>query len=166
MIEPPTRPLRRRAQARLFRIVNVPMRFLLSLPFSIPLSGRLMLLSLTGRKTGKKYRQPVSYIEQDRTTLLTPGGGLWKRNLVDGQPVRIHLRGQDVLARPNIVDDVDEIDELLAVMMAANPSVSAFIGIPKGPDGHLDKTHLRTGVQHGFRIVRWRLEEPAGIATS
>jgi hypothetical protein len=44
-----------------------------------------MLVYLTGRKTGRHYRQPVSYI-RDGESLLTPGGGRWKLNLVEGQP--------------------------------------------------------------------------------
>ena len=66
------RPGRMRRQAMLFRVVNVPMRRILGLPFRTPLSNYLMLLYLTGRRTGKSYRQPVSYV-RDGDTLLTPG---------------------------------------------------------------------------------------------
>lgn len=154
------RPLSRQVQARVMGALNVPMRVLLGLPFSTPLSGRLMLISFTGRKTGKAYRQPVSYVQQD-DTLLTPGGGKWKWNLQDGQPVRIHLRGRDVLAQPELIKDPAEVERLLGLMMAANPSVGAFTGIPKGPDGRLDRARLETAVRYGFRVVRWHLEEQA-----
>jgi hypothetical protein len=43
-------------------VVNVPMRAALRPPFVTPLSGNLMLISYTGRKSGKAYRQPVSYL--------------------------------------------------------------------------------------------------------
>jgi hypothetical protein len=131
MIKDPKRPLSRQLQARIMGLINVPMRVILGLPFPTPLSGRLMLISYTGCKTGRTYRQPVSYVVQGET-LLTPGGGKWKWNLRDGQPVRIRLRGRDVLARPELIQDPDEIERLLAVMTAANPTVSAFVGIPKG----------------------------------
>jgi len=160
MSERPKRPLGRRIQARVMGVLNVPMRVLLRLPFPTPLGGRLMLVSFTGRKSGKAYRQPVSYVQQG-DTLLTPGGGNWKWNLQDGQPVRIRLRGRDALARPELIKDPDEIERLLAVMAAANPRVSAFVGIPKGPDGRLDRGRLETAVSYGFRIVRWHLEEQA-----
>jgi deazaflavin-dependent oxidoreductase (nitroreductase family) len=160
MSERPKGPLGRRLQARVMRVINVPMRVVLGLPFATPLSGRLMLVYFTGRKTGKAYRQPVSYVQQGNT-LLTPGGGRWKLNLRDGQPVRIRLGGRDVLAQPELVRDFDEIERLLAAMTAANPSVRAFVGIPKGPDGRLDRVRLEAAVQHGFRIVRWHLDEPS-----
>jgi deazaflavin-dependent oxidoreductase (nitroreductase family) len=160
MSERPKRPLGRQIQARIMSLLNVPMRVLLGLPFATPLGGRLMLLSYTGRKSGKAYRQPVSYVQQGNT-LLSPGGGNWKWNLRDGQPVRIRLRGRDVLARPELIKDPDEIERLLAVMAAANSSVNTFVGIPKGPDGRLDRDRLETAVRYGFRIVRWHLEEQA-----
>jgi hypothetical protein len=62
------------------RLVNLPMRRILALPFPTPLGKRLMLAYLTGRSSGKSYRQPVSYVK-DGDSLLTPGGGNWKLNL-------------------------------------------------------------------------------------
>src|SRR5947207_7874353 len=109
------RPLGRRVQARVMNVINVPMRLVLGLPFATPLSRRLMLVFYTGRRTGKAYRQPVSYVRQS-DTLLTPGGGRWKLNLREGEPVRIRLRGRDVLARPELVRDLDEVERLLGVM--------------------------------------------------
>lgn len=158
MTKDPKRPLRRQIQARIMGLLNIPMRVILGLPFLTPLSGRLMLISYIGRKTGKAYQQPVSYVQQG-DTLLTPGGGKWKWNLRDGQPVRIRLRGRDVLAQPELIQDPDEIERLLAVMAAANPTVSAFVGIPKGLDGRLDRGRLEAAVSYGFRIVRWHLEK-------
>lgn len=163
MAAPPKRPLGRRVQARVMRVINVPMRLVLGLPFATPLSGRLMLVFLTGRKTGKSYRQPVSYVRHG-TTLLTPGGGKWKLNLQADRPERIRLRGRDVLARPELVSDVDEVERLLGVMTAANPAVRRFVAIPTGPDGRLDRARLQTAVASGFRIVRWHLDQPEAPA--
>ncbi len=158
------RPLGRRIQQRMFRLVNVPMRAVLGLPFVTPLSGRLMLVHLTGRKTGKSYRQPVSYV-RDGDVLLTPGGGNWKLNLTEGKPVRVRLRGQDVTARPEIISDPGEVERLLGIMTAANPMAGRFIAIPERPGGGFDPDRLSAALRYGFRIIRWHLEDapaPAG----
>jgi hypothetical protein len=159
MTEAQNRPAGRRRQAQMMRVVNVPMRLALSLPFATPLGDRLMLAHLTGRKTGKHYRQPLSYVRQD-DSLLTPGGGRWKLNLESGRPERLRLRGRDVRAWPEIIGDVDEINRLLQVMIQANPRVKSFVGIPQDPDGTLDREQLATAVRYGFRVVRWHLDEP------
>jgi hypothetical protein len=158
MTEPSTRPFFRRIQARAMRLVNVPMRLILGLPFATPIGKRLMLAFIIGRKTGKTYRQPMSYVRDDNT-LLTPGGGKWKLNLINGQPVRLRLRGQDVLARPELVGDIDEVNRLLSVILAENPSAGSFVRIPKDPDGQLDREGLGNAIKYGFRIVRWHLKE-------
>ena len=144
----------------MMRIVNVPMRRILALPFSTPLSERLMLLYLTGRRSGRSYRQPVSYVK-DGDALLTPGGGNWKLNLDPGRPERIRLNGRDVTARPDLIDDVDEIDNALITMTAVNPKTASFIPIARQADGHFDRVGLVTAVAHGFRIVRWHLDPAA-----
>jgi hypothetical protein len=133
------------------------MRRLLGLPFPTPLGRRLMLVRLTGRKTSRIYRQPVSYI-QDDGTLLTPGGGRWTLNLVDQQPVPIRLLGRDVNAKPELVSDPNQVETLLETMIEANPTVTRFVRIPRNDDGKLDHIALQTAIRHGFRIVRWHLD--------
>jgi deazaflavin-dependent oxidoreductase (nitroreductase family) len=150
-------PARMERQARRMKRINVPMRFVLGLPFKTPLSSRLMLLHHTGRKTGRAYRQPVSYVP-DGDTLLTPGGGRWKLNLRDGEPVRVRLRGRDVTARPEFVRDPDEVDRLLHHMMAHSPRLASFVPFIDR-SGTIDRSKLETALSHGFCLVRWHLDQ-------
>lgn len=151
---PLSRRVTMRAMPAVFRVINVPTRSVLGLPRATPLGKRLMLLYLTGRKTGRRYRQPVSYTH-DGETLLTPGGGRWKLNLVEGAPTHVRLRGRDISLRAELVRDPAEVDRLLGVMTAKNPMVGRFVPIPKGSDGHYDHDRLDLAIRHGFRIVRW-----------
>jgi hypothetical protein len=144
-------------RARIMRTVNVPMRAVLGLPFATPLSRNLMLICYTGRKSGKAYRQPVSYA-RDGQTLLTPGGGQWTLNLAGGRPVRIRLRGRDVTARGELVTDAHEVERLLGVIARENPRAAKFVPIPRQSDGRLEPQALEAALRHGFSIVRWRLE--------
>ena len=146
----------RERRTRIMRAVNVPMRAALSLPFATPLSGNLMLIAYTGRKSGKAYRQPVSYA-RDGDVLLTPGGGRWTLNLAGGRPVRIRLRGRWSPARAELVTDPAEVERLLGVIGEKNPRATRFIPIPRRPDGRLEPEALDAALRHGFCIVRWRL---------
>jgi hypothetical protein len=150
----PPENLRRRA--RILRVVNVPMRLALRLPFRTPLNAKLMLLSFTGRKTGRAYLQPVSYVP-DGDTLLTPAGGKWKLNLNEGEPIRVWLRGSKTWARPEFVRDPEEIDRLLRLMMTRNPRITSFVPFID-PDGHIDRGKLEKALSYGFAIIRWRLD--------
>ncbi|MFL6164394.1 MAG: nitroreductase/quinone reductase family protein [Jatrophihabitantaceae bacterium] len=148
---------RMRRQARTMRIVNVPMRRLLRLPFPTPLSRRLMLLTYTGRKTGRVYNQPVSYVA-DGDTLLSPGGGKWKLNLRGDQPIQLRLHGRGRPATAELVRDPAEVDRLLHTMLAANPRLASFMPVV-GPDKQIDESMLTNALEHGFCIVRWHLDE-------
>ena len=149
-----------RRRARTMRALNVPMRAVLGLPFPTPLSANLMLISYTGRTSGKAYRQPVSYV-RDGETLLTPGGGRWTLNLAGGRPVRIRLRGRDHPARAELVTDAAQAERLLGVITRENPRAARFIPIPRRPDGRLEPDALAAALRHGFSIVRWHVEPEA-----
>jgi len=128
-------PAAMRRRARIMRAVNVPMRAVLSLPVATPLSSNLMLISYTGRKSGKAYRQPVSYA-RDGELLLTPGGGRWTLNLAGGRPVRIRLRGREMPARADLVTDAAEVERLRAQERLLHRALAAGAG-------------RRLGVGHG-----------------
>jgi len=121
------------------------------------MSRRLILLSYTGRKTGRSYTIPVSYVEQGNA-LLIPGGGAWKKNLENGLAVRIWFRGKEQRANPEVIRDLDEVEKLVAFMMAANPAVSRFIGVPKQPDGRPNREKLELAVRGGFALVQLHLD--------
>jgi hypothetical protein len=143
-------------RARLMAVVNVPMRLLLSLPLRTPLSGSLMLISFRGQRTGKRYRQPVSYVSFDGN-LLTPGGGRWKQNLRSGEPVSARLNGKAVQLRPELVRDIDEVEVLVGHILALNPRATGFM--PFVEDGTVDRARLQAALSNGFAIVRWHRME-------
>jgi hypothetical protein len=63
------------------------------------LSDRLLLITVTGRRSGRIFTIPVSYVERDGRLLIQPSAPerkLWWRNLRgDGAPVQVRLRGRD-----------------------------------------------------------------------
>lgn len=155
--EDPELEAQMRRQASRMRRVNVVMRQVLNLPFKTPLSKSLMLLFYKGRSTGRPYRQPVSYVV-DGDTLLTPGGGRWKLNLRDGEPITARLRGKQTHLTPEFVRDPAEVERLLQVMVRQNRRLASFAPFVS-PDGRVDRDRLQTAIAHGFCIVRWRVGE-------
>jgi hypothetical protein len=154
---------------RWMRRVNVIMRALLSLPFHTPLSSRLMLVTYTGRKTGKRYRQPLSYVIDSAAgqgnVLLTPGGGNWTLSLAGGDAVPARISGRSVQLRPEVVDDPTEVGELLQRMAQLNPGLVRFVPLPRAQDGTFEPEPLRAAIAHGFRVVRWHRLDTAPTAS-
>ena len=139
------------------RAVNVPMRAVLPPAVPDPAVGEPDAGLLHRRKSGKAYRQPVSYA-RDGETLLTPGGGRWTLNLRTARQVRLRLRGRDVPAHADLVSDPAEVERLLGVIAAGNPRAMRYIPIPRRADGRLEPDALAAAIAHGFRIVRWHLD--------
>jgi hypothetical protein len=77
----------RASQSRVFLVLNPFMRFMLRLPIK-RMQERLLLLSFTGRKSGKHFVVPLSYAEDADGSLLIPAGGAWKLNLAPGRSIQ------------------------------------------------------------------------------
>ena len=78
------------------RVVNPLVRGLLRSPAHGLLSGRLALLSVTGRRSGRTFTFPVGYHRDgDRVTIsvASPERKRWWRNLSEAAPVEIWLAG-------------------------------------------------------------------------
>lgn len=56
-------------------------------------SNRLLLLTFTGRKSGKEFTTPIRYVQDGETLRMTVIYPWWK-NLVGDATVRVLLRGQ------------------------------------------------------------------------
>ncbi len=103
----------------MIKLMNPLMKALLSSPFHGRVSKSLMLLSFTGRKSGKRFTTPVGYLRQGSTILVFSHSAWWK-NLIGGAPVSMRIQGQTIpgLAKP--VDDPLEIKSMVRDLIAAN----------------------------------------------
>jgi hypothetical protein len=62
------------------------------------ISRQLLLITVTGRRTGGHHTFPVGYKRDGERVTITvglPQRKLWWRNLRDGAPVRVRLAGQE-----------------------------------------------------------------------
>jgi hypothetical protein len=105
---------RRRPPLRLLRAVNRFVKPILTSPLHPLLSGRVMLLSYTGRTSGRTYTTPVGYFAWGDGTLLSFSSSGWWRSLRDGRTVRLRLRGRWVDAFPVVEESPEARVELLA----------------------------------------------------
>jgi deazaflavin-dependent oxidoreductase (nitroreductase family) len=97
---------------------------LLRSPLHGLLSHRILLITFTGRKSGKVYTTPTEYMQQgDTVTLFTQKSLTWWKNLRGGAPVTLRLRGWDV---PGTADAFTEEDRpLLPCIQRMYPRLSS-----------------------------------------
>src|SRR6267143_2578534 len=137
------------------RYFNPFMRLVLGSGAHRMMSGRLMLLSFTGRRTGRSYTTPVSYVREG-TNLLVPGGGAWWKNLTSAT-ARVRLQGTWHVVTPEVIRERVALSAMLGHMLAINPAIGVFTGIRLGSDGRPFAESLERELQRGFVVVRLHL---------
>jgi deazaflavin-dependent oxidoreductase (nitroreductase family) len=142
------------------RYFNPVARFLLATPLHSLMSGRLMLLTFTGRKTGRSYTTPVSYVRVG-DSLLVPGGGAWWKNLERRSQTQVCLRGVWSAVTPDIITEPIALAELMQLMLSVNPAIGLFTGLKRGAGGRPDAAALEREQRRGFVVVRLRLDGSA-----
>jgi hypothetical protein len=82
------------------RVVNPPLRTILRSPLHRLASGRVGLITYTGRRSGREYTIPCFYRDNgDEVTIPVgwPDRKVWWRNLTGkGGPVRLVVQGREL----------------------------------------------------------------------
>ena len=111
-----------------FAVINPTMRFFLRSPFHALWSRSLMLITFTGRNSGRSFTTPVRYIRIGTTVrCFTSAENQWWRNLRGGADVVLRLEGVDRPYRAvAIVDDPDTIRAALRDYLGLFPQDAAY----------------------------------------
>jgi deazaflavin-dependent oxidoreductase (nitroreductase family) len=84
-------------------------------PFHGLISKSLLLVTVTGRKSGKPITLPVNYSRQgDTITIISRRDRTWWRNLCGDSTVTLRLRGKEVKARGSVIQDTPGVRDALA----------------------------------------------------
>ena len=99
-------------------LYNPLMRWLLRSPFHGLISGSILLISYTGRRSGRRYATPANYSLRGQTiTILSSRAHSWWRNFAGGAGVVVRVRGRDHAGTAEIVPASPEtVEEALLTM--------------------------------------------------
>jgi deazaflavin-dependent oxidoreductase (nitroreductase family) len=90
------------------------MAWVLRSPFHGMLSNGMMLITITGRKTGRKYTTPVGfYREGDYLWVITRRKGNWWKNLQGGAQVDLLMKRKPVRA----LAEIEQEEQAVAARM-------------------------------------------------
>ena len=119
----------------LFPLVNRVVAGLLHSPLHGLMSGNVMVIHFTGRRTGKSRRTPVRYLHGDAGEVfcLTGRETGWWHNFAGeaaGAPATLRLAGEQVAARATAeAEDAARKEAALRRMLAAFPADAPYHGI-------------------------------------
>ncbi|WP_306232915.1 nitroreductase/quinone reductase family protein [Agrococcus beijingensis] len=100
------------------RVANPIIRAVLRSPLHRMLSAEMLLLHITGRRSGRTYDVPVGRHEIDGA-LVVSAGGAWKHNLRGGAALEVTIDGHRRRAHGELVDDPDAVARAFATMIGA-----------------------------------------------
>jgi len=123
----------------LFLVINPTIRFLLRSPMHAPMSKSLMLITFTGRNSGRSYTTPVRYVRiGDVVRCFTSPESQWWRNLREESDVVLRIEGEDKTYRALAHhQDADSIREGLQHYLALFPQDAAYHEIRLNADKSL-----------------------------
>ena len=151
-------PSRRSLPRLLFCFLNPLVKVLLRSPLHRPLSQRLLLLTFTGRQTGKRYTTPVGYVQVGDTLLLGTQSRWWK-NLRGGARISARLRGRDCTGVADVLTDEAGMIESYRPMLAVAPHNGRAIGVRLDPDGWPNRDDVARARQEGHVVIRLHLDQ-------
>jgi deazaflavin-dependent oxidoreductase (nitroreductase family) len=112
----------------ILRFIHLPPRLLYTVGLG-PLIGNLvLLLTTTGRKTGKPRVTPLQYELIDGKIYLGSALGQkadWLRNLLANPQVEVRLKGQRFRGTAEIISDAKPIADYLEVRLRRHPHMMA-----------------------------------------
>lgn len=136
------------------RLGDLRMRGLLASPWHRRHSSDTLTLVVTGRRSGKRYRLPVSYVEDAGSLLVFVDEAdtkLWWRNLRGGAPVRVRRRRRWLGANAEVAWEADpaSLARALARFAAAWPG---FVDLGLPPAERYSPEDLLP-VAHGCAVI-------------
>ena len=150
--------------AGVLKVINPAVRAILQSRLHRALSGNLMLLHVTGRKSGRVYLIPVGRY-QHNGQLIASAGGQWRRNLAGGGDLDVTLDGRRRHAHGDLVDDPLEVTQIFSELLAqlglkrAN-RLALQLNVDRAPT--LDELRGALGDRQILRLTLLETRSPVG----
>lgn len=109
---------------------NPIMRWLLRSPLHFAVSKNTILMTYTGRKSGKVYSVPMNYLEiKGVLYTISSRERTWWRNLRGGAEVTLRLKGEDKKAWAEAFEDQGEVTEKLSLYFKTAPHIARYMKV-------------------------------------
>jgi hypothetical protein len=118
------------------------MIFMLRSPLHKMMSGSTLLVTVTGRKSGRPITTPVNYYQEgDTLWVLSNRERTWWRNLKGGALLKLRLRGQEVGGFGEVILDEPMVAARIGEYVRHLPISARSLGV-RMQDGQPDPADL------------------------
>ena len=125
------------------------MGWMLRSPFHVFMGG-LLLITVTGRKSGHAISTPVNYARDGDTLLITSKADrTWWKNLRGGAPVTLLMNGKTYRAQATVIEDRTSVEQQLLHFFRLTKRTIAGI--------HLDKDGQPTKPEKFAQVAQSRI---------
>ena len=127
--------------------INNTLKFILRSPLHGMLSKNFLLITFTGRKSGKTFTTPVSYSQEgDHLYIFTHA--TWWKNLHPDTPITLRLHGKDVQGLPEpVAEDKKAVAAGLMAHLRRLPHDASFYGVTLDKNKNPRPDEVEAGAQ-------------------
>ena len=139
-------------------IGNPIMKFLLRSRWHTVASKELLLITVTGRKSGQQYTTPVNYVEDAESgilTILTHKHRTWWRNLRGEARVTVLLRGELLRGVGHVYEEGPELAERFYYYLCANPKLAHHFDVGLGENGQPIRAEAEKAAPNKVMVEVW-----------
>jgi deazaflavin-dependent oxidoreductase (nitroreductase family) len=118
------------------RLYNPIVILLLHSPLHSFLDKSTILITFTGRKSGKTYTIPVSFVRDgDTLMMISQREHSWWKNLGGGAQVTLYMQGHTLKARGEVFMDAETVAKRLLLFLQHFPGYQRLIHIKLAANG-------------------------------
>lgn len=139
--------------------LNSLMKWMLETPVLQRIVGKTtLLIRYTGRKSGRSYVLPLSYLDLEESVLVAGHRSRhWWRNLQANPAVRVRRAGKDYSGLASVMANPDDALADYVTYLEAQPMVARIAGVPLDAEGKADVDKAREVLDYTV-VVRVKLE--------
>ena len=151
---------------RLQKLYNPIVAGILRSPLHAAMSNSTMLLTFSGRKSGRTYTTPVTYVrEGDELLVVGSRGHSWWKNLRGDAVVSVRVRGREMRSEAKgseaKASEGEAAEEGLLAVLRAMPAYRRYWKVELGEDDRPQEPDALQRVARDNALVRIRKLEPA-----
>ena len=137
------------------KLYNPIVIWLLHSPLHRFLDKNTMVIGVSGRRSGKNYTFPVSYIRDGETLLvISQKDRTWWKNLQGGAMVTVFVQGHTLQARGETFTDTEMAANILLQILRRVPAYQRLLHVSLAADGQPEHPEDLTRLAQGHVIVR------------